>query len=417
MNRIINGLQSRFKNDRAFSIFFCSGVFAGFASGVQSTIFANFLYVVYKISVTGRGALEFPRELPGFLTIFILAALAAFTDARKASIALLMSALGFFGIALLSPGYGLLVVWIVVQSFGQHMLMPTNAAIGMNLSRKEEFGRRLGLFSAGGLFATIFAQVFVLIGFSFLGLSFGVAFMISAVFYAVAAGAVFLIRKEKALQHEKDESGNRAKRSVRFVVKKEFTLYYLLSFFNGGRKQVFLTFAPWVLISNYGYGPEHFAILAIIVSVASIITRTAVGRAIDKLGERAVLSAEALMLVVICFGYIFSGVLFSHGAAGIIMAACYVLDSSTSVVEMARSTYVRKVSPRPEYVTPTLSLGLCVDHSISMTIPVLGGMLWAAADPVNGYRYVFACAAVIGLINFLLATNIKTPDKIAESAE
>jgi len=412
MSSLISNIQSRLKDDRAFSIFLCSGVFAGLASGIQNTIFANFLYVVYRISIVGRGALEFPREFPGFMTIFVLAALAVFTDVRKASIALLMSALGFLGIALLSPGYGFLVFWIVVQSFGQHMIMPLNPTIGMNLSKKEEFGRRLGLFSAGGLFATILAQVFILVGFAFLGLSFNVAFVISAVFYAAAAGAIFLIRKEKALQHEKDENGRQIKKSVRFVIKKEFSLYYILSMVNGGRKQVFLTFAPWVLISEYGYGPEHFAVLAIIVSAASIVTRTAVGQAIDRLGERFVLSAEALMLMVICFGYIFSKDLFPHNVAAIVMAGCYVLDSSTSVVEMARSTYVRKISPKQEYVTPTLSLGLCLDHLFSMSIPFLGSLLWW--NVTGTYQSVFAAAAAIGLVNFLLATRIRVPGQRSE---
>ena len=40
----------------------------GIASGIFQTIFNNFLSDTYQISADARGFLEFPRELPGFLT-------------------------------------------------------------------------------------------------------------------------------------------------------------------------------------------------------------------------------------------------------------------------------------------------------------------------------------------------------------
>jgi hypothetical protein len=73
-----------------------------------------------------------------------------------------------------------------------------------------------------------------------------------------------------------------------------------------------------------------------------------------------------------------------------------------SAVEMARSTYVRKIAVDVADVTPTLSTGVSLQHIASMVIPVFGGLLWAAV----GYEAVFIAAAVIAFLNFVLSRKI-----------
>ena len=192
-------------------------------------------------------------------------------------------------------------------------------------------------------------------------------------------------------------------KKVKFVFRKKYTLYYILSVVNGARKQIFLTFAPWVLIQVYHVDPPTFAILGLIVAVLSILTRTIVGSAIDIKGERFVLSFEAIILIIICMGYSFAADIAPAGVAVVIISACYVIDNSMSVVEMARSTYVKKIAVHPEDVTPTLSAGTSFDHVIAMTIPFLGGILWSTM----GYKYVFLVAAFIAFINLFLTMKIK----------
>ncbi|MDD3169161.1 MAG: MFS transporter, partial [Eubacteriales bacterium] len=98
----------------------------------------------------------------------------------------------------------------------------------------------------------------------------------------------------------------------------------------------------------------------------------------------------------------FSERIFSAGIAVVIITGCYVIDNSMSVVEMARSTYVRKIAVNFADVTPTLSTGISLQHIASMVVPVFGGILWAAA----GYQAVFIAAAVIALFNLILSRKI-----------
>jgi hypothetical protein len=87
----------------------------------------------------------------------------------------------------------------------------------------------------------------------------------------------------------------------------------------------------------------------------------------------------------------------------VIIAACYIIDNSMSAVEMARSTYVKKIALYPDDVTPTLSAGTSFDHIVAMSIPTLGGILWAGV----GYKYVFIAAAFIAALNLFLSIIIK----------
>jgi predicted MFS family arabinose efflux permease len=112
---------------------------------------------------------------------------------------------------------------------------------------------------------------------------------------------------------------------------------------------------------------------------------------------------EAVVLIAICFGYAFASDLFSPAVAVIIMATCYIIDNSMSVVEMARSTYLKKIAVHPDDVTPTLSAGTSFDHVIAMSIPFFGGLLSASM----GYKYVFLAAAAIAALNFIMSLRIK----------
>ncbi|WP_291548794.1 MFS transporter [Clostridium sp. HMP27] len=388
----LNNIFINFKTDRDFSLFLIVGILTGIASGINSTVFNNFLSDSYNLSASARGIVEFPRELPGALIVVVLGVLSFLGDVRMSIVGMVFASLGMVGLGILSPTFGTMLIWMMILSLGTHIFLPLSAGIGMNLSEKESYGTRLGRYSAYNLFATIIGYAIVWFGFKYLGLTYKIAFIIAAFFYIFAAIFLGLMTSKKP-----------AVKKVKFVFRRKYTLYYILSFVNGARKQIFLTFAPWVLIQVYHLDPPTFAILGLIISMVSILTRTIVGNAIDIKGERFVLSLEAVVLIVICLGYSFAADVAPTGIAVVVIAACYVIDNSLSVVEMARSTYIKKIAVDPDDVTPTLSAGTSFDHVIAMTIPFLGGLLWTAM----GYKYVFIVAAFISLINLFLSLKIK----------
>jgi len=396
----IKKIKRSFSEDRDFSLYVLAGAFIGIGTGIYTSIFNNYLNDVYHLTSGLRGAVEFPRELPGASVMIVLGLLAFLGNTRLSSLAMCACSLGLAGLGLFTQSFGLMLFWLITFSLGQHLYMPISPAIGMSLSKAENYGSRLGLYSAYMLTATIAGYTIVWIGFRFLGMSYNSAFVLAALFFAVAA-IIFALMKDNTVKVKKPH----------FVFRKKYMLFYALSIVNGGRKQIFLTFAPWVLIQVYHLDSPVFAIFGVIIALVSIGTRTIVGRAIDSLGEKLVLSVEAVILFIICFGYTFSGDFLPHTVAMIFMIVCYITDSSMSVVEMARSTYVQKIAVCQDDVAPTLSTGVSLDHIVAMTIPTLGGLLWAATGP-DGYKYIFMADAVFAAINFFLSRKIKTGEKI-----
>jgi predicted MFS family arabinose efflux permease len=387
-----SSMHLSFKEDRDFNLFLLVGFLSGIAGGINATIFNNYLSDVYHLAADVRGLVELPRELPGLLIVIVLGLLSFLGDIRMAAIGMLAASLGMLGLGLFSPTFTVMLIWMMVFSLGTHIFMPLSASIGMGLSRKEEYGSRLGRFSAYSLTATIIGYGIVWTGFKFFHMTYAVAFVIASVFYVMAA---FVLK----LMHRKETKISR----VRFVFRRRYTLFYCMSVVNGARKQIFLTFAPWVLIQIFHLDAPTFAVLGVIIAFVSILSRKIVGNAIDRLGERTVLSLEAILLVVICMGYAFAEDLVPLSAAVVIIAVCYILDNSMSAVEMARSTYVRKIALDPSDVMPTLSAGVSFDHIVAMTIPILGGLLWKSM----GYQYVF----MIGVLNLILSLRIRIPER------
>jgi MFS family permease len=386
------GLYRNFHSDRDFNLFLVAGLFSGIGAGIYASIFNNYLSDIFKLSEGLRGFLEVPREAPGLFIIIVLAALSFLGDVRIAVIGMAAAGIGMLGLGLLSPTFSVMIIWMMMYSLGTHILIPVTPSIGMSLSNMESFGSRLGTVSAFGLFGSIAAYIYIFLGFHFKHTDYRTAFVTGAVCYVLAALAVGLMKK-----------GAPKARKVRFIFRKRYSLFYALAVISGARNQIFMTFAPWVLIKVFDVKPQMFAILGMVVAFVSIGTRKLIGKLIDSRGERFVLTAEAVLLFVICIGYAFSERIFSAGVAVVIIAGCYVIDNSMAAVEMARSTYVRKIAADIADVTPTLSTGVSLQHISSMVVPVFGGLLWAAV----GYPAVFIAAAVIAFLNLVLSLKIR----------
>jgi predicted MFS family arabinose efflux permease len=172
----------------------------------------------------------------------------------------------------------------------------------------------------------------------------------------------------------------------------------------GTRKQLFLTFAPWVLVTVFNQKTQVLATLLTIGGIIGVFFIPVIGKAIDKLGERFIIASEAVILIFVCIGYGFSRNIFSETTAMYVVFTCYIIDQILVAVSMARATYMRKIAVRPEDVSQTLTMGVSIDHIFSISIALLGGLVWSKW----GYQYIFLAGAVIAVVNFFSALQIKT---------
>ncbi|HHV62676.1 MAG TPA: MFS transporter [Firmicutes bacterium] len=410
---------------RNWVLFLSAGVFLGITSGMYDSTFNNYLSDVFSMSASTRGWLEFPREFPGVSIALVSMLLGFLPETRMAALAVAVWALGLAGLAFFTSGFSVLVVWMMLWSLGTHLYLPLSQAIGVSVAEHDRVGKRLGDFAGANTAAIIAGAGFVMVGSRFFGVSYQVIFGLAAFFAVFAALAFFLMRIRSARSDASDAGdtgpslapGPGLRSGKRLVLKRKYGLFYALSVLYGARKQVFLTFGPWVLIKVFEQPASTIALLWIISSALGIAFKPMLGRLVDALGERKILMAEAMALVLVCLGYCTGGTARPLGInIGLYLAcACFVVDQLLVAVGIARTTYLNKIADTPADLTPTLAMGISMDHVVSMSVPTLGGLLWQAA----GYRYVFFAAACVALMNLFIASKIRIHEEIGthEGAE
>jgi predicted MFS family arabinose efflux permease len=293
-----------------------------------------------------------------------------------------------------------MIAWLFSYSMGQHLFMPLASTIGMELARQGQDGRRLGQLNAIRNLAAILGSFSVVLGFKYLRFTFQHTFTISAVLLSVAVILLFMMKPEPVLE----------RRSF-LQLHREYRLFYILNVLSGARKQLFITFAPWVLVSVLGQPTQIIATLFTIGGVIGILFQPLLGLAIDTLGERTVLASEAVILVFVCLGYGFAKFIFPADTAFLVVCTCFLTDQMIFSVGMARATYMKKIALQPDHIQPALTAAVTIDHVFSITAALAGGVVWSAF----GFQYVFLMGMVIAIINFFSALQVRLPQKITAS--
>jgi predicted MFS family arabinose efflux permease len=382
---------------RELKLFAVASLAMGMAYSMMDATFNNFLNERFALTGFQRSFLEFPRELPGFLVVFVSAGLAFLGSRRLGAVAMVLGVIGTLLIGFFSPAYGVMVLWLFVYSMGQHLFMPIASTIGMELAEEGKTGQRLGQLNAIRNLAAIGGSFLIYFGFQTLGFTFQHTFVLVAVGLGVAGALLFAMRPEQ-------------KQSSRtyLTLHKEYRLYYVLAVLYGSRKQIFITFAPWVLVTIFNQPTQLLATLLTIGGVIGILFQPLLGRTIDRFGERVVLVSEALLLVFVCLGYGFARHILPEGGAFLLVCACYLLDHMLMSVGMARSTYMKKIAKDPNDIQPALTAGVTIDHIFSISVALLGGLIWNSF----GFEYVFLLGGVIALINFYAALHVRLPQAV-----
>lgn len=106
----IGRIKHTFREDRDFFFYVVSGIFIGAASGIYTTVFNNYLNDVYQLTAGIRGALEFPREMPGALVMLVLGLLVFLGDIRIAILAMSACAVGLAGLGMFTQSFPIMIV-------------------------------------------------------------------------------------------------------------------------------------------------------------------------------------------------------------------------------------------------------------------------------------------------------------------
>ena len=400
----MNRLKSIFKTND-FMVFLITMFLFGTATGLFAGVLNNYLAEILSISKFQRGIVEFFRELPGLSLIFLLALFYKYSETKIIRIALFVSLCGLVGLILTGPNRMVGIILIMLWSTGEHILMPVRQSISIHSAHPGKEGRALGITGSFSNFGLVSGYYLVPVIFLLVRkysnskdiepvFPFKAVYLVSAVF--VIIGILFLTKFHKKGHHVDKK---------RFYIRKKYTKYYILEMFFGARKQIFLTFAPFVLILNYGASTELIALLYGIYSLINIFLNPLMGKLLDKVGYKIILIADSIILIAICFLYGFSHHLFNLNVAFIVICFVFVMDGILFIVGMSRSMYAKTISSDKSELTSTLSTGISINHLISIVIALLGGLMWEKL----GIELLFISAAAFGIGALIFSCFLPKP--------
>ncbi len=363
---------------RKRAMFFLGAAVAcmGVCMAIQGGINENFLVDEIHVSGSQRGLLESARETCGIIALGVLAVLAGFAEPLVGMGMLMIVGLGCASYAFVYD-YGWLVLASMVWSMGLHVWMPLPSSMTIAIAEPDRIARRMGQLQAAGAAGTA-AGLLAAIGLTLLKVPMRPLFIVSGAFAVV--GGVMLLSIPRGIKTP----------GPRVVLRKKFSLYYVLCLLEGWRKQISICFAVFLLVKIYHTPLLGMLLLSVAVQTVGYLASPPVGRLIDRIGERKVLVFYYSGLTLFFIGYAFI-----PNAA--VLYGVFILDSAFFVFGMSLTTYVGRIAKREE-LTPTLSMGVAMNHVAAVTMPLVGAYIWKLDSPTgfihNGYQWLFLTGIV-----------------------
>jgi predicted MFS family arabinose efflux permease len=177
------------------------------------------------------------------------------------------------------------------------------------------------------------------------------------------------------------------------VFRKQYWLFYVLSLLAGSRRQIFVAFAVFLLVKKFDFSVQEITILFVVNNVIGYFANPLIGRAVNRFGERAVLSLEYAVLVGVFLTY-------AYTESRLVVAVMYIVDHLVFSFSMAIRTFFQKIAD-PRDIAPSMAVGFTINHVAAVAVPALGGLLWLV-----DYRIVFLGGVVLALGSLALTQLI-----------
>lgn len=381
-------------------VFFCVQFCMSLSFRLWRTVFENFGVEVCNIDSVHRGMIESIREIPGVL-IFALSAIAViFTESTFVSLCLFTISVGMFMFNF-SSNFSSLILPLLISSTGIHLFMPIRSSLALSLTQEGKKAKQLALLGTIGSVAGLVGSGLVYLIFTFMktdslylagnlisGVRFRSVFTLATIVAAIGGFLMLSVSKGKKADIKQDK----------FIIRRKYWLYYVLTFLAGCRRHIFITFAAYALVKIHGVKAEHIALLMAVNQGLNIGTRYILGHFVDQVGEKRSMILGYSILIFVFIGYARIKYL-------PLLYILYCIDNVCFGFEVARTTYLDKIAPQ-EHIMPTISLGITMNHLSAIPIPILGGFIWKKF----GYSWTFMAGAAILFLSVIATSRIRMPE-------
>ena len=342
-------------------------------------------FAVEKVAFTGleRGVLESVREIPGFLAFTAVYMLLIWRQQTFAILALSVMGLGVALTGFLPTVWGLYFTTLAMST-GFHFLATMEQSLSMQWTSREELPLVLGRMAAVASGGSLVAYALVYGAFEFMAAPYWIVYLIAG---AATLGLALFCR---AFFPRFPETGYR---TTAVVLRRRYWLYYALEFMSGGRRQIFVGFAAFLMVAEFGYRPEAVVALFAVNHAVAMWLVPRVGRLIARWGERPALILEYVGLIGVFLAYAFV-------ETGWIAAGLYIVDHLFFAMAIAIKSYFHKIAD-PADIVSTAGVSFTINHVAAVTMPWMLGLIWVADE--SGRTAVFLVGAAMAAVSLGLA--------------
>lgn len=374
---LFTGLPSEKKNILLFMAMLNFG--STVAMQGWAMLYNNFVVNYAGLSPAQSGIVQGLRELPGLLGVTLILFLFFMKEHKLAALSVMAAGLGtlltgFF------PSFIPIILTSMLMSFGFHYFEAMNNSLAIQHFDLRQtpivMGRLRGLVAGGSLMISVFVFLF--------------SQTLDFVWLFFVPGAIALLLGSFSLIHPLTGSRGKKQRK-RMLPQKRYWLFYVLNLLMGGRRIIFSVFAVFLMVEQFGFSVRSVSLMFMFNYAVNWMFNPMVGKIINRLGERKLMTIEYLAAFIIFMGYALS-------SNEYLIVVFYVFDSLTFNFSIAVRTFFQKIA-FPEDAAPNMAIAQTINHIPAVTIPAVGGWMWTYL----GYQSVFLFGAGITVVSLLLA--------------
>ena len=268
---------------RRFYLLFLFATAMPVSFAIWAALLNNFVVQVSNFSGVEIGWLQTIREIPGFLAVGVILLLIWIREQSLAILSLIALGLataltGFF------PSFIGLLLTTLLGSFGFHYFETVNQSLQLQWIPKKNAPWIIGLLIAAGSGASLVAYSVLVFGWERFNFSFNLVYVFAGsttIFIALICYFLFPIYD------------NTVKQKLALQFKKKYWLYYLLQFFAGARRQIFVVFASFMMVEKFGLEVHELTALFLVNFLLNIIFAPIMGKVVQFFGERIYLNSPS----------------------------------------------------------------------------------------------------------------------------
>ncbi|TQV82794.1 MFS transporter [Aliikangiella coralliicola] len=339
-------------------------------------------FAIEKAAFTGAeiGMLQSLREIPGFMAFTAVFLLLVISEQTLALVSLCLLSIGVALTGLFPFEIGLYAT-TVLMSIGFHYFETVNNSLSLQWLSKQEAPAVLGQLISVGSLASLIAYGAIWLFFSVVMISFSSA-------YLIFGGIGFVLFLWLWLGFPKFDSP--VQQNKKLIIRKRYWLYYLLTFFSGARRQIFMVFAGFMMVEKFGYDASDIALLYIANHLLNLYLAPKIGHWIGRIGERKALTFEYIGLIVVFVSY--GLVQDAHVAA-----ALYIIDHIFFAMAIAIKTFFQKIAD-PADIASSSGVSFTINHIAAVVIPASFGIIWLVNPSM-----VFYAGALMAFVSLVLS--------------